>query len=99
MAEYKLKPGKIGNAVINTYKKTEEKFTEAFLEKDENSSSGYSLKTGKTAQKVTGIYKGIEEGVVNTYKKIEDGAVGSYKKIEDSFVNAFLDKTDPEEGR
>lgn len=37
MAEYRLKPGKVGQKVINEYKKVEEKFTDTFLEKDENS--------------------------------------------------------------
>ena len=54
MAEYQLKPGKVGQKVIDGYKKVEEKFTDTFLEKDENSPSGYTLKTGKTAEKVTG---------------------------------------------
>ena len=59
MAEYRLKPGKLGKKVINGYKKVEEKFTDTFLEKDENSASGYTLKTGKTAEKVTGAYQKI----------------------------------------
>jgi len=82
MSEYKLKPGKMGSKVVDAYKKTEEKFTDKFLEKDESNPSGYSLKCGKTADKVTDAYKTIENGVVGTYKKIEDG-----------FVNAFLEKT------
>ena len=81
MAEYQLKPGKLGNKVISGYKKIEEKFTDTFLEKDENSSFGYTLKTGKTAEKVAGAYQ-----------KIEDGVVGTYKKIEIAFVDKFLEE-------
>ena len=54
MAEYQLKTGKIGQKVVDGYKKVEEKFTDTFLEKDESSPSGYTLKTGKTAEKVVG---------------------------------------------
>ena len=61
----------------------EEKFTDTFLEKDENSPSGYTLKTGKTAEKVTGAYQRIEEGVV-----------GAYKKVENAFVDRFLEKVE-----
>ena len=50
MAEYQLKPGKIGKKVVAGYKKVEEKFTDAFLKEDENSPTGYTLKTGKTAE-------------------------------------------------
>ena len=92
MTEYQLKPGKLGKKVMNGYKKVEEKFTDTFLEKDENSPMGYSLKTGKTAEKVTGAYQKIEDGVVGNYKKIEDGVVGTYKKIENAFVDKFLDE-------
>lgn len=81
--EYHLKPGKVGEKVIGAYKKTEQAFTEAFLQKDETSPSGYSLKTGKTGEAVTGAYH-----------KIEDGVVGTYKKIEDAFVDRFLEKTE-----
>ena len=40
MTEYQLKPGKLGKKVMNSYKKVEEKFTDTFLEKDENSPTG-----------------------------------------------------------
>lgn len=95
MKEYQLKPGKIGNKVIGGYKKIEEKFTDAFLEKDESSKTGYSLKTGKTVERVTGAtgaYKKIEDGVVGTYKKVENGVIGTYKKVEDAFVDRFLEE-------
>ena len=32
MAEYRLKPGKVGEKVIGAYEKVEKKFTDAFLE-------------------------------------------------------------------
>ena len=80
---YRLKPGKIGQKVIDTYKKTEQAFTETFLEEDAASPSGYSLKCGRTTEAVTGAYH-----------KIEDGVVGTYKKIETAFVDRFLEKTD-----
>ena len=69
--------------MIDGYKKVEEKSTDTFLEKDENSPSGYTLKTGKTAEKVTGAYQRIEEGVV-----------GAYKKVENAFVDNFLEKVE-----
>ena len=47
MAEYKLKTGKLGEKVVKAYGKTEQAFCDAFLEKDENSPSGYSLKAGR----------------------------------------------------
>ena len=69
MAEYQLKPGKVGQKVIDGYKKVEEKFTDTFLEKDENSPSGYTLKTGK--------------GVVGAYKKVENAFVDRFlEKVE-----------------
>ncbi len=83
MSEYKLKLGKTGSAVVDTYKKVEQKFIDRFLEEDETSESGYTLKCGKTAEIVVGVYKKIENSVVGTYKKVEDG-----------FVNAFLEKVD-----
>lgn len=83
MSEYKLKPGKIGNAAIGAYKSIERKFTEAFLEKDENSPSGYTLKTGEMSEKA-----------VSGYKKIENTVVGAYKKIENAFVDKFLEKVE-----
>lgn len=83
MAEYHLKPGKLGKKVMDAYQKTEHAFTGKFLEEDPNSPSGYSLKTGRTAQQA-----------VNAYNKIESGVVGTYKKVENAFVDAFLEKTD-----
>ncbi len=86
MSDYKLKTGKIGAAVIGAAKNVEEKFTEKFLEKDEGSPTGYSLKTGGMAEKATAVYQKIEETVV-----------GGYQKIEDSFVETFLEKEENKE--
>lgn len=35
MSEYKLKPGKVGKTVMGAYKKVEDAFVDAFLEKVE----------------------------------------------------------------
>lgn len=64
MSEYKLKPGKIGESVIGAYKNVEGKFTDAFLEKDEEKPSGYTLKSGQIAQKATAVYWKIEDTAV-----------------------------------
>lgn len=92
MSDYKLKTGKVGEKVVGAYKKIEESFTDAFLEKSDEAESGYTLKTGKVGEKVVGGYKAIEDAVV-----------GSYKKIEDKFVDTFLEEvqdesTDPVSG-
>lgn len=70
-------------AGTGAYKKIEGAFTDAFLEKDEASENGYTLKTGKVGEKVVGGYKAIENGVVK-----------GYKNIEDKFVQAFLDDSE-----
>lgn len=67
MAEYRLKPGMLGQKVMNAYQKTEQVFKEKFLEEDSNSPTGYSLKTSK-----------IESGVVGTYKKVESAFVDAF---------------------
>lgn len=87
MAEYHLKPGKLGKKVIHAYQKTEQAFTEKFLKEDPSSPSGYSLKTGNTTQQT-----------MNAYSKIESRVVGTYKKVENAFVDAFLEKTDDQPG-
>ena len=66
MCAYKMKPGKIGKAVIGAYKNVEEKFVDTFLTEDG------SLKTGGMAEKVTGAYKKVEDSVVGGYQKVED---------------------------
>lgn len=86
MTEYKMKTGKVGEKIVEGYKKVEEKFTDKFLEKDESSPSGYSLKTGKTAEKVVG-----------GYQKVENTVVGTYKKVENAFVDTFLEKVESDE--
>lgn len=82
MSEYKLKTGKIGDAVIGTYKKVEDAFVDAFLEKSEDGKSISGLKTGK-----------VGDAVVGAYTAVEDTVVSGYKKVEDAFVDAFLEKT------
>ena len=85
MSDYKLKTGKIGETVVDVYKKVESAFVDTFLEKDERGGddAGLHLKTGKVGQ-----------AVVDGYKKVEEGVVGGYKKIEDAFVSTFLEKVD-----
>ena len=72
MSEYQLKPGKIGEKIIERYQKIEDKFTETFLEEDS------SLKTGGMAQKVTAAYQKIEDTIVGGYQKIEDTFVDRF---------------------
>lgn len=81
MNEYKMKPGKIGEAVIDAYKKIEDGFVDTFMEKNENGEVTGGLKTGK-----------VGDAVVGAYKKVENAVVGGYKKVENSFVDAFLEK-------
>lgn len=88
MSDYRLKTGKVGEKVVNAAKSVEESFTEKFLEKDEASPTGYSLKTGGMAQKATAAYQ-----------KIEDTVVGGYKKIENSFVDTFLERVEDDDGQ
>lgn len=58
----------------------------------------YRLKTPEGVERlVTGAYKMIRDGVVDTYEKIEDTVVDKYQKIEDKFVDTFLEKVEPEE--
>ena len=56
MSEYKMKTGKIGEAVVGTYKKIEDKFVETFLNEDG------SMKTGGMAEKATSAYQAVEGG-------------------------------------
>ena len=80
MPEYKLKPGKIGKAIIDAYKKVEEKFKDIFLEKDETQESGYTIKTGKTADVLSGAYKKVEDKFVNAFlEEVEDNTNKSKK--------------------
>ena len=83
MKEYKLKPGKIGDKLIETCQKVEDKFVDTFLEDDG------SLKTGGIDRKVTDAYKRVEDTVVDGYKKVEDTVVGGYKKVEDAVVGGY----------
>ncbi len=84
MSTYKMKPGKIGKAVMGAYKNVEEKFVDTFLTEDG------SLKTGAMAEKVTGTYQKVEDAVVGGYKKVEDAFVDAFLEKEDD-----KDTTDP----
>lgn len=77
MAEYHIKPGKIGKKLMETYEKVEDAFVDKFLEPDG------SLKTGKTAEKVVGAYQKIEDGVVGAYQKVEDAFVERFLEKEE----------------
>ena len=85
MSEYKLKTGKVGEKVVDTYKKIEESFTDSFLEKKDDGENEYTLKTG-----------GMTEKAVGAYKAVEDSVVGGYKKIEEKFIDAFLEEVSDE---
>ena len=74
-------PGKIRQAALDIHQKTEERFINAFLEKDDTQEHGYTLKTGKVGEKI-----------VNGYKTVENCVITKYQKVEDAFVNAFLEK-------
>lgn len=108
MSENKMKPGRIGQSAIDAYKEVEDKFTDAFLEKDPTGENLPTLKVGKLGQAaidtyqkiedvVVGTYQKIEDTVVGTYQKIEDTVVGEYKRVESGFVNTFLTQEKPEE--
>ena len=81
MTKYRLKSINQKGKTAGVYKHIERSFTDAFLKEDAESPSGYTLKTGKTGEKV-----------IEAYHKIEDGVVGTYKKIENAFVDAFLEE-------
>lgn len=91
MSEYQMKPGKLGEKILNGYQKVEDRFVTTFLDEDG------SLKTGGMAEKVTAAYQKVEDAVVGGYQKIEGSVVGGYKKIENAFnafVDAFLEKAE-----
>lgn len=78
MSEYKLKTGKIGEAVVGAYKKIEDKFVETFLNEDG------SMKTGGMAEKATSAYQAVEDAVVGGYKKVENAFVDAFlEKVDD----------------
>ena len=72
MSEYKMKTGKIGEAVVGAYKKVEGAFADTFLNEDG------SMKTGSMAEKATAAYQKIEDTVVGGYKKVEDAFVDAF---------------------
>lgn len=88
MSEYQMKPGKLGEKILNGYQKVEDRFVTTFLDEDG------SLKTGGMAEKVTAAYQKVEDAVIGGYQKIEGSVVGGYKKIENAFVDAFLEKAE-----
>lgn len=98
MSEYKLKTGKVGDAVVGAYKKIEDaavsgykeiekKFVDAFLEKVEDQSGDKAVHSS-------------EEGHTDEYRltikpgKVGNAVLGTYKKIETKFVDAFLEKVE-----
>lgn len=89
MSEYKMKPGKIGEKVIDAYKNIEEKFVGTFLEEDG------SMKTGGMAEKVTNAYKKVEDSVVGSYKKVEGAFIDAF--LEKSEEGSPVDSEDPKE--
>lgn len=72
MSEYQMKPGKLGEKILNGYQKVEDRFVTTFLDEDG------SLKTGGMAEKVTAAYQKVEDAVVGGYKKIEDAFVDAF---------------------
>jgi len=84
VSEYQMKPGKLGEKILNGYQKVEDRFVTTFLDEDG------ALKTGGMAEKVTAAYQKVEDAVVGGYQKM----VGGYKKIENAFVDAFLEKAE-----
>ena len=78
MSEYKMKTGKIGEAVVGAYKKIENAFVDTFLNEDG------SMKTGGMAEKATSAYQKVEDTVVGGYKKVEDAFVDAFlEKVDD----------------
>lgn len=63
MSEYHLKPGKLGEKVIDAYKGIEEKFVDTFLEEDG------SLDRAAWPTRSPGAYQKVEDTVVGGYKK------------------------------
>lgn len=77
MSEYKMKTGKLGEKVVDAYKKVEDAFVGAFLNEDG------SMKTGGMADKATSTYQKIEDAVVGGYKKVEGAFVDAFlEKVE-----------------
>ncbi|MGN8874243.1 hypothetical protein [Pseudoflavonifractor sp. HCP28S3_F10] len=85
---YKLKTGKIGDAVAGAYKKVEDTFVDAFLEKSGDGKGIAGLKTGKAG-----------DAAVSAYKAVEDTVVSGYKRVENAFIDAFLEKNDEQAAR
>lgn len=78
MSGYRLKPGKVGKKIMDTYQNVEDKFVETFLNEDG------SMKTGGMAEKVTAAYHKIEDTVVGGYEKVENAFVDAFLEKADS---------------
>lgn len=72
MNEQNSKGGRLGEKIVGTYKKIEDKFVDTFLEEDG------SLKTCGMAQRAATAYQKIEDAVVGGYKKVEDAFVDTF---------------------
>lgn len=72
MSRYRLKPGRLGRALIAAYRTVEAKFTDAFLAPDG------SLKTGGMAPAVTGVYRQVEHAAAQGYKRMEKAFVEAF---------------------
>ena len=77
MSDYKMKTGKLGEKVVDAYKKVEDAFVGAFLNEDG------SMKTGGMADKATAAYQKIENAFVGSYRKVEDAFVDTFLEKSD----------------
>ena len=81
--------GKIAAAAVaGAYKKVEDTFVDAFLEKSGDGKGIAGLKTGKAG-----------DAAVSAYKAVEDTVVSGYKRVENAFIDAFLEKNDEQAAR
>lgn len=88
MSDYKLKGGKIEEAVTKAYKKIEKAFVDAFLNEDG------SMKTSGIAEKATGTYQKIEDAAVGAYKKVENAFVEAFlEEVKDDDSEQVADET------
>lgn len=71
---YKLKTGKIGDAVAGAYKKVEDTFVDAFLEKSGD---------GKAGDAAVSAYKAVEDTVVSGYKRVENAFIDAFLEKND----------------
>ena len=78
MSEYKLKPGKVAEKIIDTYQKVEDKFTDTFLDEKGR------LKGGAVGEAVNNAYQKVEDAVVSGYKKVENAFVDAFLEKTDA---------------